>query len=444
MTRTATLHRNFPTLSWLIAAPFRWLGQSRRRIRGVFSVLLAMIAGPPLWWAVQLVGLPDIGEPFDVQAFRSFTIPDDRNAFVLYRQAAVLLKPLKPPDPSKNRRVDFLAGWSKAAPEVRRWVEENREAMALYRQGSERPDALDPSMASDPHAYAGMGSSLASFLPMALLEASRREETGDMAGAWDWYRAVLRTIHHLRRHGPLVRRLSAQRWHTDLRNHATAWAADARTTPALLRRALEDVVACEAMAPSESYTLKAEYLYAEGLLASRHNPGRQMPPAWMMSLASRRAIQSLAVVLTPEQLQAIAAAWRTWRREPERSQRVLRLVTANWLAYYDLPPDQRPSPDPDVSPWELYSFGPSAPAQARALSPEALGRWVDTAHDAQEILRLFNWRGLRIKELAGHRELVLRLASELYRRDHGSEPPEPEVLVGPYLKRLPAEMPAGE
>ena len=31
----------------------------------------------------------------------------------------------------------------KAYPEVRRWVEENREAMALFRRGTERPDALD-------------------------------------------------------------------------------------------------------------------------------------------------------------------------------------------------------------------------------------------------------------------------------------------------------------
>ena len=444
MTRTATLRRSFPTLSWLLTAPFRWLGKSRRRIWGVVSVLLAMIAGPPLWWAVQLVGLPDIGEPFDVQAFHSLSIPDDRNAFVFYHQAAALLKPLDRSDPSKGIRVDLLLGWSKAAPEVRRWVEENREALALYRQGAERPDALNPAVASAPPRYWNMRSSLALFQEMALLEASRRQEQGDMAGAWEMDRAVLRTIHHLRRYATLVARLSAQRWHTELRGQVTSWAADARTTPTLLRRALDDVVACEAITPSESYTLKAEYLNADGLLVGRYNPGRQMPPAWLISLGSMRGIQSLGIVLTPEQIQSISHAWRAWRREPERSQRVIRLVTANWLAYFDLPRDRRPSPDPNVSPWELYPFGPSAPAKARALSPEALGRWLETAHDAQEILRLFNWRGLRYKEQSGHRDLVIRLASELYRRDHGTDPPEPEALVGPYLRSLPAELPEGE
>ena len=33
--------------------------------------------------------------------------------------------------------------------------------------------------------------------------------------------------------------------------------------------------------------------------------------------------------------------------------------------------------------------------------------------------------------------MVVLLASELYRRDHGGDPPSEEALVGPYLKELP-------
>ncbi|HWE39979.1 MAG TPA: hypothetical protein VG406_25735, partial [Isosphaeraceae bacterium] len=36
--------------------------------------------------------------------------------------------------------------------------------------------------------------------------------------------------------------------------------------------------------------------------------------------------------------------------------------------------------------------------------------------------------------------LVLTLAEQLYRRDHGGQaPPGPSALVGPYLKALPEE-----
>src|SRR6185312_8835556 len=76
-----TLRRNFPTLMFL-TAPLRWLFRSRRRVLTASGVLLAMIAAPPVWWFVQLTGLPDIGTPFDVEAFRSLSIPEDRNAFV--------------------------------------------------------------------------------------------------------------------------------------------------------------------------------------------------------------------------------------------------------------------------------------------------------------------------------------------------------------------------
>ena len=76
MTRLAGVRRSFPTLTM----PFRWIGRSRRRIWVARLTLLAMIVGPPVWWTIQLLGLPDIGDPFDVQAFRAFAIPDDRNA----------------------------------------------------------------------------------------------------------------------------------------------------------------------------------------------------------------------------------------------------------------------------------------------------------------------------------------------------------------------------
>ena len=73
------------------------------------SMLLSIIPAAWLWWAAQLWGLPDIGDPFDVASFHAQTIPDDRNAFVLYRQAAARFKPLIMADgtralPSTSRR----------------------------------------------------------------------------------------------------------------------------------------------------------------------------------------------------------------------------------------------------------------------------------------------------------------------------------------------------
>ena len=152
--------------------------------------------------------------------------------------------------------VDWLARWSQAVPEVRRWVDDNREAMAVYRQGTERPDALDLAIGFDRGSFKTIGALWSLYL-IVLFEASRLEEQGEMAGAWGWYRAILRTSHHIGMHSGFERRNMILRWHRELHNRLTTWADDPKTTSTLLRRALDDVVACEALAPSERDSIMA-------------------------------------------------------------------------------------------------------------------------------------------------------------------------------------------
>ena len=200
MTPVTVMRRSFPTPGLL----FRWIVSSRRRICCVVVALLVTVATPPLWWAMQLAGLPDVGDPFDVEAFRSFTIPDERNAFVLYRRAGAMLKPLADYLKGSKDKIGPLIQWSEAGPDVRRWVEDNREAMAVYRQGTERPDALDQSVVFGREGFRTY-QELWVFHLLVLLEASRLEEQGDMAGAWDWYAAMFREMHHVGLHGEVYR-----------------------------------------------------------------------------------------------------------------------------------------------------------------------------------------------------------------------------------------------
>ena len=76
------------------------------------------------------------------------------------------------------------------------------------------------------------------------------------------------------------------------------------------------------------------------------------------------------------------------------------------------------------------------------MSAEALGGWLDSTYEPRVLIEeLLNLRGIRTSETANHYALVILLATELYRRDHGREPESPQELVGPYLKRLPREFP---
>ena len=53
---------------------------------------------------------------------------------------------------------------------------------------------------------------------------------------------------------------------------------------------------------------------------------------------------------------------------------MIRLVTANWLAYFELPEDKRPKPDLAAVLLDLYQFGPELPAQARGTGSRVARR----------------------------------------------------------------------
>src|SRR3990172_8617996 len=70
-------------LAFLIRAamkPWMWIG----------LILLPISTAPLVWFQSSIPRTPDIGEPFDVAAMRAVTVPDEENAFTVYRQAAAL------------------------------------------------------------------------------------------------------------------------------------------------------------------------------------------------------------------------------------------------------------------------------------------------------------------------------------------------------------------
>jgi hypothetical protein len=456
-----------PTRPRLAPAPLRWLAaplllmeRARGRWRLALALLylaLAMLLGAGLWWATCLRGLPDVGEPFDLAAFRAVDVRDEDNAFVLYRQAGGELNndALSDPsvqggwtkgDPTGRSRLEdrlrrslqdvALGGWAKAGPEARRWLADNGRALATWRRGTERPDA----MAIPPHRLPANEwvevEGLTPLVWLALLEGARLESDGDMEGAWGWYRAADRAAHHAMSHSGSLSRAIGVGLRDDAIAAAGRWAADPRVDAPLLRRALGDALAIEAMAPSDAYTLRVDYLrvarYLEDRAADYARPSRQgHEPDWYMHIwvPGLGELDRARVVLN---------------RDVERSRRVLRLAFAHWIALAESGgPISRPAIRA-LKPYGLqgvdfFDLGPAAPAKARALTPRELARWFESETLAQgELIHAWNhYKTARSRERAGRGDLSLLLAEQLYRREHGAPPPSTEALVGPYLKRLP-------
>jgi hypothetical protein len=392
--------------------------------------LVAIVGGVAAMRGLALRGLPDVGHPFDVEKYGTIDVPDDRNAYVEYINATKMM--------TRNSAVklademDKLAkeGWGTASPELTEWLEANRPALLAWRKGTEKPDAF----LIQPKTYTimtGLGTvqDLRNLARLAVLEGRRLESEGKMAEAWGWYRALLRSSRHIGRHGCLVERLVGIAIHAVTADRIITWAADPRVDTKLLRQALDDVIAADALTAPTSDGLKAEYFT---LMSTLDDPASMRLVLAGSPSPGGSSTEEILHWLRDRYSGGVALS----RQEPERSRRVIRLVWANWLAYCDLPRSKQP---PTSTELRLYQAMSDAPPAARALAPEALLRWFDTTVYAKPLLPAIESVDKAVaRERSKQATLVFFLAEQLYRRDHGGQaPPNPSALVGPYLKALP-------
>jgi hypothetical protein len=308
-------------------------GPGRRLLLGL---VVASIAVAGLWISGirRVDGLPDVGDPFDIaEALRPIVIPDADNAYVLYSQA----RPSPFPVPATVSHVAFDSlTWSKAGENVRAFAAEKRPALELWRQGSERPDAIY----HQPGQFAldtilRLASDVRFFAMLAALEGSRLEEKGAMDQAWIWYRAMLRSSRHVGMHGSLIERMMGASTHYLAARRIVHWAADPRVDAKLLRQALNDTLAADAMTPPLSDNLKLEYLMhvrdmdeLRVMITEVPMPGGRF--GWfeqiVLATGQKASIQRLRLRAT---------------NDVERSRRATRLLFSNWLAQIDKPASKR-------------------------------------------------------------------------------------------------------
>jgi hypothetical protein len=247
--------------------------------------------------------------------------------------------------------------------------------------------------------------------------------------------------------------MRANRW---LQRRLADWAADPRTTIPQLHTALEEVLRNEPDPDWYLFAIKSRYLELMRDIEQpmRRSVQQEIEGEWTFRLGD--------MALSPAMVDGLEAARRFLLREPERSRRVLRLLCANYLAHAEtreLPP-RKPavwakfsyvtSTNPVTKGTlkvPLYPVSPEAPAGARALPPQQLTRWLVATVDAR--LRLVEgshewpWPPDRVGDARAvadrkaHRDLVIMLATEIYRRERGSLPSSDEALVGAYLQSLP-------
>ena len=281
----------------------------RKRLRQLLRVVVGLAAcvavaatALAIWWLNSLNGLPDIGDPFYDRAFRCNPASTSARLTFLRR------------GPWKDHaHGDGGREWGKPGVEfsgrfvsdVREWAE-NREAFELFQQGAEQADAANP--AEDPNDGWFIHGGL--FM-LALLEASRREESGDTASIWDCHRAVIRMITHLRRRGNTLQRQNARVASRPLQRRLTDWATGRPRSPNFAgagSRAENE--------PKPEWNLFAvKYGYLELMEALE----RPIPPSALQDIELEWTFRLGDLSISPEIVGQLEAARRFLQRVPEES-----------------------------------------------------------------------------------------------------------------------------
>jgi hypothetical protein len=406
---------------------------------------LAVMSGVSVWRMRSLNDLPDVGDPFDVAEARKLVVmSDDDNAYVKFEEARRQLTRFT----YALSRADWAKlTWSKAGKDVCDYVQLNHPALATWRQGSERPDALyhqPGAMAAD--TILPVVQDLRTLCRLAGLEGSRHAERGDMDEAWAWYRAMLRSSRHAGKRGVLIERLIGAAIFQDSAQRIVRWAEDPRVSVEVLRRVLADAIAADGLSAPLSDTMKLDYLIFLRDLEELRVMVTEIPmPGGPNGLLEKIVAASGAKT----QVQRIRLRATN---DVERSRRVLRLLYANWLPQIDKPADQRAS-IAIRKPTLIYAPDSSAPPSSRAVAPEDLDRAIGQTLLAQQFFRPSHWSeaqgappwsgwawegdGHLAREPRRRAVLIVKLAAEVYRREHGKLPMNAGVLLHGYLKNLP-------
>jgi hypothetical protein len=413
-------------LTKIVLWPLRAIERTRGWRRLGLLVLYGMIAlaiWAVQWRRSQLAAIPDIGEPFDVGAFRlPARVPDDRNAFVLYRRAVQRVRDMNQTEQASFTNANLA--WSRADATMRRWVAENDEAITLLCTGSAVHEFVPDLPRSQSVQAATMENNvLAARLgwigTAGLFKAGRLRTERDPAGAWTLLKAIVRVSRHIewavptaqgRTHGIMLVQYA--------REPVAEWAKDPAVGVPLLRRALDDLAAAEALTPPLSTFYRYEYL---GALETLTNP----QPLIAAKAQQRNDLGPWHLFTFAPGLEAFLIG------EPERSRRVLNLLVKSDLAWCDLAIADRPAfavphlriPEPD----------PARPAATRAAVPEELARWADSALITPVLSwrlgELDKWQGIDRWSMSQLTEVV---AVSLFTKKMGHPPASPAEALRRY------------
>ncbi|MEX1232958.1 MAG: hypothetical protein WEB58_22105 [Planctomycetaceae bacterium] len=399
---------DIPPMPWFVRL-LRW----RYVIPAI--VVVGLILSPFVYFQRLVSNIPDIGDPFDVEAFGTVKIADEDNAWLDFEAAIDMLVPL-PKIPGRDLSTEMSDaidnGWPTATPEIRQWVDDNRPALERWKAGTEKSDFLleqpkDLHLGlSLPDVYA-----VREIARLAQLEWSRLLTEGNVNEAWIWIRTLYRSSRQIAFHGtPMQRMLGAVYLVISIKGLEELTQHPAMTEE-LLREILDEVHRRYQTTPAKSVFVKCDYLTYRN---------------------STNDAEMVAGFLKPGKNDTPAEKLHVWfvlkfSFEPRMAQLIAQHFYARTLDQVDLPVKDR-------RPWTgtLTMFEPDSGQSypMGTLSPTEIDQFYMKSILARSSLK--SYRGVDetcLKEESRQYALELWLALQIFERINGNFPDDLSDLV---------------
>jgi len=375
-------------------------------------VVVLVIAAPFAYRGYRIAGLPDIGHPFDIEEFGTVEISDAENAFVEYRLAARAIIALPDADDDDLKKATKPeTDWADVKPNIRKWLEDNRATLKIWRQGTEKPKAVN-------HQPKDMNydtllpviQEFRNFARLSGLESKRLIAEGDVESAWNWYRAAFRASRHSGRHGCMIERLVGVSVHNMVTMDLVHWSSNEDVDAEILQKAIKD--------------LNADYLLTT-----------QNSDVYMTEfLAGRNELKSPDMIL--EFVDVPLGKFGVYLfNEMELNHRLNQQIFANLMSQVDKRRNDRAilySGTPD-----LFEVGPEDTGFSGQLEPQELEVFIERSFYGSYLGTSYTQMDNAIsREQTKQACLITLLASQWYQRDHGTFPEKLVDLVPKYLPKL--------
>lgn len=392
----------------------RWIRILQLKYVLPFLIALVAFSYPFIVAHQQLSQIPYLEEPFDLEEFGTVELSDEDNAFWDYQRAVSLLPQYLPANATENFETSLAnssdENWEEISPVIKQWLNDNQSALNSWLVGTEKKNFLyhQPKALNYVTDFEVLQRAR-KIVVFASLQAKKLLSEGHLQEALDMNLAIFQYSRQLGQHGDTIERLVGIAAHGSALDSIIKWAADDRVDSNLIQQAIDRVNVEFEKTPLRSTTLKCRYFSTRNELLDPSYPEEDSTKEWKNFLQ------------------------HCFGAEPEFSIALLDHFTRNYLAYIDRPRHIRDN-------FDLAKSGSNYTPPTNLLTGEEFESLLDEAKYAVLICGFGYIAKPSDREKSRQGILMVVLAAQKYKRDHGAFPPDSETLTeNQYLSEMPLD-----